>query len=481
MSRKVANAQSKGWHPTGSVISRLPLFAPLRLCVTHLAVAVALAVWTGCTSSPWSSHEAAKPPPAAPAPAPQAATADSTRPDPHALQQVMAELQQMGEIDPAAREKILADLKQTDPALWPLMMQQTRALLAYRRQDQQRDKDNGGVSHSMAAADAPRSVAGAAPTSPAIVVLPASAQNTAVVEAHTADTAVARSAAATVHTADTAVARKPAAGTADTAVAQKPAPHDASAPPSGPVVQASYNAPVPVDWHDHLLAAIHQLEAQSKGAGKSDTAVAQQAYLRMLYLLAGRRDDALSPIPDAAPAAQDYWSKQLYGLAVWLDTDHTPDGVRRAAETKRILDEALARLGESAPLVVRNLAFCTEVQGFGSTTPFRKAEFAPNQEVLLYAELDNYTVESTQRGFHTALRSSYQVFDARGQRIADHDFAATEEYCQSPRHDFFIAYHLRLPKRIYTGKHTLQLTVEDLKSHKVGQSSIEFSIKGAEE
>ena len=176
------------------------------------------------------------------------------------------------------------------------------------------------------------------------------------------------------------------------------------------------------DWQTHLAAAIHQLEAQPKTAPKADAEMAQQAYLRMLYLLAGRRDDALSPIPGAPPAAQDFWSKQLYGMATWLDTDHTPDGTRRAAETKRILGEAMVRLGETAPLVVHNLAFCTEVQSFGSITPFAKAEFAPDQEVLLYAEVENFTVEPTPRGFHTSLRSSYQIFDARGQRVADHEF-----------------------------------------------------------
>jgi hypothetical protein len=61
--------------------------------------------------------------------------------------------------------------------------------------------------------------------------------------------------------------------------------------------------------------------------------------------------------------------------------------------------------------------------------------------------------------------------------VADHDFTVTEEYCQNPRRDYFIGYQLRLPKRIYPGKHTLQLTIEDLKSHKVGQSSIDLSIK----
>ncbi len=504
MSRKGAKAQSKGWHETGDVVSRPPPFASLRLGVSHLALAIALAAWTGCVSSPWSSHDAPKPLPAAPASATQAAAANSTRPDPQALQQVMAELQQMGAIDPAAREKMLVELKQTDPALWPLMMQQFQAVAAYRRQAQQQDKDAAGASH-------PPAVAAAMPTPPAVVVQPAAAQGPPAAETRTADTAVARNAAAVsaapapavkTRTADTAVAQT--AGAAHSAgetggqlvcgdfavgcvpstgeAVKRPAPHPSPAGPRGPVVQTSYNTALPADWHDDLAAAIHQLEAQPKPAAKSDAAVAQQAYLRVLYLLAGRRDDALSPIPDASPAAQDYWSKQLYGLAVWLDTDHTPDGVQRAAETKRILDEALMRLGESAPLVVHNLAFCTEVRSFGLITPFRKAEFTPDQEVVLYAELENYTVEPTPRGFHTALRSSYQIFDARGQRIADHEFPNTEEYCQSPRHDFFIGYDLHLPKRIYNGKHTLQLTVEDLKSHKVGQSSIELTIvKGSEE
>ena len=65
--------------------------------------------------------------------------------------------------------------------------------------------------------------------------------------------------------------------------------------------------------------------------------------------------------------------------------------------------------------------------------------------------------------------------------MADHDFTVTEEHCQNQRRDFFIGYHLRLPKRIYSGKHTLQLTVEDLKSHKVGQSQIDFVVKEVKE
>jgi hypothetical protein len=79
-------------------------------------------------------------------------------------------------------------------------------------------------------------------------------------------------------------------------------------------------------------------------------------------------------------------------------------------------------------------------------------------------------------GFHTSLRSSYQILNSQGQWVIDHSFAPTEEDCRNLRHDFFIGYHLRLPKTMRPGKYTLRLVIEDLKARKVGQASIEFAI-----
>ncbi len=265
---------------------------------------------------------------------------------------------------------------------------------------------------------------------------------------------------------------------ADIRTAKRPG--DRADADGGRVVPASYDAAAS-EWQSHLSAATRALEAQVGPAPKTDEEMAQAVRLRMLYLLAGRRDAAVQPIPAAPPALQEFWSRELCGLAAWLDTQRTPDPAHRAAETKQVLDEAVSRLGETAPLVVRNLAFCSEVQSYGCLKPFAKNEFAPEQEVLLYAEIENFASEPTHKGFHTSMRSSYQIFDSRGQRVADHDFTVTEEYCQNSRRDFFIGYHLRLPKRIYAGKHTLQLTVEDLKSKKVGQSSIDLMIRETKE
>ena len=97
--------------------------------------------------------------------------------------------------------------------------------------------------------------------------------------------------------------------------------------------------------------------------------------------------------------------------------------------------------------------------------------------MLLYAEVENLVNQSTPKGYHTAVKSSYQIFDSRGQRLAEDQFTHTEEYCRNPRRDYFVGYELHLPDRVYSGSYTLQLTIEDLKSHKIGQASVDFTVK----
>ena len=258
----------------------------------------------------------------------------------------------------------------------------------------------------------------------------------------------------------------------------------AAAPPanqaSEKVVLASYTTPVAADWRQQLDRTIEALETEAAKHPSTPTDVAQQARLRMLYAAAGRREDALRPIPATSPAGRQFLSKELEGLSTWLSLEQAPDAGKRAAETKAALGEALVKLGESAPLAVVNIAFCTEIQSYGCTKRFAKYQFQPNQELLLYAEVENFTSEPTPKGYHTSLRSNYQILDARGQPVAEHAFATTEEYCQNRRRDFFIGYHLCLPKGIGPGRYRLRLSIEDLKSQKAAEASIEFEVRAKE-
>ena len=123
----------------------------------------------------------------------------------------------------------------------------------------------------------------------------------------------------------------------------------------------------------------------------------------------------------------------MCGLATYRDDQRVPDAGRRAAEATLQLRDAVARLGEQAGLIVRNLAFCSEVSSFGVYKKFENPEFKPGQELLMYLEVDNFKTESTEKGYHTSFKTSYQILDSRGARVAEQEFAATEEYCQNPR------------------------------------------------
>jgi hypothetical protein len=368
------------------------------------------------------------------------------------MQQVLAELRQAGNLDPATQQKFIEDLQQADPSLWPLMVQQFRAQIAYR---QRLEQGRAASEPATAQAGAPQAAAPQVATAQAAAAQPVPAAQAAAPSATEPRTAA------------------PATAVVQAAATSPAAP----APGAQGVVKAAYESPSGDNWQSHLSAAIRAREAELQAAGKGPDDAQAQAQLRMLYLLAGRRDDALKPISAASPALQGFWTSEVYGISAWLDAHRIPDEQRRSTEARQYLAEAVTRLGESCPLVVRSLAFCTEIQSYGCIKAFEHCEFTPGQPVLLYAELENLSSESTPKGIHTSLQSSYQIFDGRGQRVADEEFTVTEEYCRNPRRDYFIGYELRIPERIYPGKHTLQLTVRDTRSQKIGQATIDFTVK----
>jgi hypothetical protein len=417
------------------------------------------------------------------------------------MQEVMAELQQLGGSDPQSQQKFLADLQQTDPALWPLLLQQLRATAEYRKKYQERTTAAGGkesanpiepLSTDLEAArlaSAERNAKTAA--TPMLFPSDAASQGSALLSSRSLspETSVVQTIFLNPQNeqrpSNVSPAIHPLKTSDQSSVASEKTPiqkvnFEKDAPAKlDPVALLKDRQVSTTDlkWHNELAGAIQALESQVSSSPKTSEDFALHTRLRMLYAMAGCREEAMRPIPDAPGALQDFWSKELFGLTLLWEDGQKPDASRRAAEGKLHLSEALSRLGESAPLLVRNPAFCTAVQSYGCITPFKKNVFLPGQEVLLYAELENFASRSTSKGFHTSLQSSYQILDSRGQRVTDHVFTTTEEYCQNYRRDFYIPYHLRLPVQIASGNYTLQLTVEDLNSKKVGQGSLEFTIK----
>ncbi len=475
----------------------------------------------GCAAfSPWAAQTASKPAERAPAgpeataPIETALPTTEAQPTSEKMQEVIAELQKLGALDPDARDQLAADLQRTDPALWPGLLHQARAVAAYRQRAQQQPDGveatpaahwTGHSPQHMPAEEAPTPFESAVaagmhpaadptrsghpaghsisrlPVPSHAAVVPRDAPQERYPSTMFPQAAPVGLPAATEPAPGAVSERGPGVPPRTEPDSHSPNPPYAPEPTAEPAEEREapvggqatpHAAEKPVEWTGHVDAAVGLLEDASENGPE------QEVRLRMLYLAAERYDAAVQAIPGLPPGEQEFWTTTFHGLGTLLNTAKNPDAPSRTAEAKQVLADAASRLGEVAPLVVRNLAFCTRVHSYGCFESFSSYQFTPEQRVLLYAEVDNFTSESTARGYHTSLRSSYQIFDARGQRVADEELASTEEFCQNRRRDFFIVYDFHLPTRIYPGKHTLRLTIEDLKGQKIGESSIDLEIVG---
>lgn len=434
-------------------------------------------------------------------------SAATPAPDPRALQDVIVQLQTVGAVDPAAQAKLLEDLERTNPSLWPEVMQSFRARRTAQAPGLGELARTDALSPTGASALplTSRLTSSSQPASPwsALEVPPITKNDQVVLKewpqpAPAAQTGRVQLAAGVATPTNDAPWPQPPAVVLTEGGLREPGrlnldngqvspssnaissrnsaapPFDAAVRPASFTVPASTGAPANQDAA--LAAAIAGLEATLQEPVKNSTDVPRHAYLRLLYLSAGRREDALRPIAGLSPTEQEYWDKQLRAMATWLDVERIPDAPRRAAEASQRLTEATARLAQLSSLGVRNMAFCTEVSSYGVYTRFKENNFTPGQQVLLYAEVENFKSVETHRGFHTMLKTSYQILDSSGTPVVKDEPQAMEEYCQNPRRDYFVRYRLHLPKGITSGRYRLQLTIEDTLGAKSGVSNIEFTV-----
>jgi len=406
---------------------------------------------------------------------------------------VLGELQQIGAADPAAQQKLMADLRETKPEEWPRMVQQFQSALAFR--DQLATKESQQIAQastksttvtqaSSVVADSVYAQKGHAAASEAGTLQPALAASVSqaqgfpqVASAMLGNTTASREALAKhLAAASPPTTLLPPLPIATTPTNRKPTVLAAaerkkveqSSPTSSAVPMGTSQA--------HLQAAIASMEQSTPNPPSSVEDVQQQMRLRLLRLLAGQESAAVSPIPGASHTQQDYWSNQLFALSTYLDDKQQPDVKRRAAGSLIHLDSARASLAELATLNVRNLTFVDSVDGFGVYQEHEETKFRPGDQVMLYAEVENFRSQSSKEGFHTKLSTSYEVLDESGKRVDGAQFADVEDLCRNQRRDFHMQYGVPLPTHIYAGHYKLQLTITDLLSHKIGQMDVPFEI-----
>ncbi len=207
--------------------------------------------------------------------------------------------------------------------------------------------------------------------------------------------------------------------------------------------------------------------------------------LRLLYAAAERVDDAVRGI-DALPTSErEAFKHTMFGVSTWLSEAESRKSPLRNARALRSLREATTQLSAVSKLDLKNLALCERVESFGWFTEFPRYEFDPKQQVILYVEVDNFVaIEKSPNSFETELQGHYQIFDARGNIVAERKLPLDRELCRNYRRDYFLAYPIYMPDQIESGKYRLELTIEDLKAEgeyqgrKFGEGMIEFTIRG---
>jgi hypothetical protein len=410
---------------------------------------------------------------------------------------VLDKLQQVRAIDPAAEQKLIEELRKTPADSWPLVAEQFRASLAYREQLAAGSSSSASAAERSSttwsaaagigagaagnAADQARGlpeVAGvvgvvptnAGPEQPKMEPMPAEMAG-----ARPADRAAVTATAPPTEVAGSRpVALQQAVFEAPTSAAMKVAEE-----PGINERAAVGSAPAEADWQRLVEQAAESLGQQVSASPASTADVHRHVSLRMLRLLAGDSERALEPIPHIPPAEQDYWSRQIFALATYLDHHSQPDDKRRAAATVTHLDEAVSHLRELGSLSLRNLSFCKNVYGYGAIEPYEDDRFAAGEQVSLYVEVENYHSQSTEKGFCTILGSSYELADERGERAGGGEFPDVEDYCRSRRRDFHIQYGVTLPANLSPGRYELRLVVKDRQSDKMGHATATFEIGAA--
>jgi hypothetical protein len=261
--------------------------------------------------------------------------------------------------------------------------------------------------------------------------------------------------------------------------AQLPSTSPSTSPSTMPGAQNAVPASGFTQWHQPLAHAIEMLEKQMHDQPSSDQNLRmhQELTLRLLYVSMRKLDDALRPIDGLPDHEQEYYRHQMQALYEASNPDAMPVRSRHLSLVMNSQREATNHLAAASNLEVRSVAFCTEVERYGVLTKFPKYQFTPDQEVLLYCELENVAAEQVRDGFETQLQGSYEIVDSQGRVIAEQILPMEPDICQNHRRDYFIVYKIYMPQQISPGAYKLRLTVEDMKARKFGQSSLDLQIK----
>ncbi len=118
----------------------------------------------------------------------------------------------------------------------------------------------------------------------------------------------------------------------------------------------------------------------------------------------------------------------------------------------------------SPDLKLSHAQFCTEIKGFGQVTPYSANCFQPQQQTLVYCEVENYRSilekNPNRATFVTRLRGRFSIKDQRGNVVQSGEFPDIEDVTTRQRRDFYLYFPVTL-QNLPAGEYQLSLTVDE--------------------
>ncbi len=258
--------------------------------------------------------------------------------------------------------------------------------------------------------------------------------------------------------------------------------------------------PSDLSWQRQLRQAIVRLQQDldSQALDGVDTA-RLRACLSLLQLAVDDPEKAMSTLEGMDDQQLEFWRQTVLGLGILLDPEELPKLRQRVDVAAEHLQKGISTLSTLGPLRLVNLTFCTSVLGYGNFVECDAYALQPEREVLLYVEVENFTVAETEAGnndvesrwssrrglsaaarypiYETELQGRYDILDQNQHVVVSRTLPPNRDKSRNHRRDYFIPYSLQLPKNIAPGPYTLELTLEDKIGNKFGNAVIDFRIR----
>jgi hypothetical protein len=199
--------------------------------------------------------------------------------------------------------------------------------------------------------------------------------------------------------------------------------------------------------------------------------------LRFLQFLSGNNAASLEAIPGLAPDEQNLWHWMMASMIAARDRVPGMSRADQAAEVLEDLDRVQAILRKEAPLGLGTVRFCSEILAFGDYRPVENRCFRPGDETKLYAEIKNFVSEKGTDGlYRVRLNVSLSLERPDGTSVLQDSIPNVEDKCRTPRQDFFLRVHFRVPQNVPPGPYVLKVTFEDVAAHKQAGAQLPLEV-----